>query len=115
MSLSRANRIGLTQEIWSVLTEAMGEAAEIEVTTYIDSGNLELPAESTLNSRLHTQIDLFQQRVEHQIDRKLIDNPGYRELQRWHIEQVRQRQNSLTENLASLERMRQLILNRDCS
>ena len=90
----------------------MSETAEIDVTTCIDGWDLdsqsELPA-----SGFQTQIDLCEQTVEHKIDYKLIDNRAYRELQRWHIEQVRQRQDSLMKNLASLEAMRQIVLDRD--
>ena len=109
----QVNRISLAQEVWSALTQAMSETAEIEVTTYIDSRDLDCIEGSTPTSRFHTQIDLFNQTVEHEIDRELIDNPAYRELQRWHIEQVRQRQDSLTKNLASLETMRHIVLDRD--
>ncbi|MEL6929079.1 MAG: hypothetical protein AAFO95_10620 [Cyanobacteria bacterium J06600_6] len=105
--------ISLAQEIWQALTVAIGETAEIEVTTYVESGDLGLTEKSALGSGFRTRIDLFEQTVAHEIDRKLIDNPAYRELQRWHIEQVRQRQESLPKNLASLEAMRHLILNPD--
>jgi len=109
----QANRTSLVQEVWQALTLAMSETAEIEVTTYVDSWDLDHIEGSASASRFHTQIDLLNQTVEHEIDRKLIDNPAYRELQRWHIEQVRQRQDSLTKNLASLETMRHIVLNRD--
>ena len=104
----------LVREVWQTLTNAIGETAEIEVTTYVNSGDLDRLDKSSPVCRLQTQIDLFDRTVEHEIDRELIDNPAYRELQRWHIEQVRQRQDSLTKNLASLETMRHIVLDRDC-
>lgn len=103
----------LAQELWQTLTIAMGEAAEIEVTTYVDSWDLDHIEKSASTSRFNTQINLFNQTVEHKVDLKLIDNPAYRELQRWHIEQVHHRQESLIKNLASLEQMRQIVLDRD--
>lgn len=105
----------LAQEIFQALTIAMSETAEIEVTTYVDSWDLDHLERSASTSRFHTQIDLLNKTVEHEIDLKLIDNPAYGELQRWHIEQVRQRQDSLIKNLASLEQMRQIVLNQDCT
>ncbi|NJL52392.1 MAG: hypothetical protein HC930_09560 [Hydrococcus sp. SU_1_0] len=105
----------LAQEIFQALTIAMSEAAEIEVTTYVDSWDLDHLERSASTSRFQTQIDLLKKTVEHEIDLKLIDNPAYGELQRWHIEQVRQRQDSLIKNLASLEQMRQIVLDQDCT
>ncbi|NJK54587.1 MAG: hypothetical protein HC939_00785 [Pleurocapsa sp. SU_5_0] len=105
----------LTQEIFQALTNAMSETAQIEVTTYLDSWDLDHLEQSASTSRFYTQIDLLNQTVQHEVDLKLIDNSTYGELQRWHIEQVRRRQESLIKNLASLEQMRQMITNQDCT
>ncbi|MEO1691889.1 MAG: hypothetical protein AAFR63_10235 [Cyanobacteria bacterium J06631_6] len=112
MTLEQPSEPTLAQAILQVLTTAMSETAEIEVTTYIDSWDLDHIEKSASTSRLHTQINLLDQTIEHEIDLKLIDNPAYGELQRWHTEQVRQRQKSLVKNLASLEKMRQIVVNR---
>ena len=112
MSADRPQSIGMAESAWQTLTVAMGETVEIEVTTYITEGDLDSLEEFSSANRLHTQIDFYEQTVAHEIDRKLIDNPAYRELQRWHIEQVRQRQDSIAQNLASLAAMR-IILHRD--
>ncbi|MEL6787804.1 MAG: hypothetical protein AAFO76_10420 [Cyanobacteria bacterium J06607_15] len=112
MTLEQPSEPTLAQAILQVLTTAMSETAEIEVTTYIDSWDLDHIEKSASTSRLHTQINLLDQTIEHEIDLKLIDNPAYGELQRWHTEQVRQRQESLVKNLASLEKMRQIVVNR---
>lgn len=105
----------LAQEIFQALTNAMSETAQIEVTTYLDSWDLDHLEQSASTSRFYTQIDLLNQTVQHEVDLKLIDNSTYGELQRWHIEQVRRRQESLIKNLASLEQMRQMITNQDCT
>jgi hypothetical protein len=101
----------LAQEIFQLLTIAMSEIVEVEVSTYVDSWDLDHLEQSASISRFYTQIDLLNQTVEHEVDLKLIDNPTYGELQRWHIEQVRQRQESLIKNLANLEQMRQILIN----
>lgn len=105
----------LAQEIFQALTNAISETAQIEVTTYLDSWDLDHLEQSASTSRFYTQIDLLNQTVQHEVDLKLIDNSTYGELQRWHIEQVRRRQESLIKNLASLEQMRQMITNQDCT
>jgi hypothetical protein len=105
----------LAQEIFQALTIAMGETAEIEVTTYVDSWDLDHLERSASTSRFHTRLNLLDKTIKHEVDLKLIDNPAYSELQRWHIEQVHQRQDTLIKNLASLEQMRQIVLNQDCT
>ena len=104
-----AAKTKLAGEILQAIATAMSESAEIEVTTYIDSWDLDSAERSPSASRIQTKIDLLNKTVEREIDSKLIDNPAYGELQRWHIEQVRQRQDYLVDNLASLEKMRQMI------
>jgi hypothetical protein len=111
MTSNRHTAPSLAQEIFQVLTIAMSEIVEVEVSTYVDSWDLDHLEQSASTSRFHTQIDLLNQTVEHEVDLKLIDNPTYGELQRWHIEQVRQRQESLIKNLANLEQMRQILIN----
>ena len=110
----RAIARALTPEILQAINTAMSETAEIAVTTYVERGDLDY-LESGSTARFQTQIDLLDKTVAHEIDPKLIDNPAYRELQRWHIEQVHQRQDSLIENLASLEMMRHLALKQNCT
>ncbi len=95
-------------EILTALNVALSEAVELEVSTYID---FDLDRRESLSvSRFHTRINLFDGTVDHEIDLKLIDNPAYSELQQWHIEQVRQRENSLIKNITSLEQMRRILL-----
>lgn len=109
--LDRETRIEIQiLEIFDALTVAISETPEIEVTTYIDSLDLDQIEQSASTSRLHSQVNLLNGTVNHEIDLKLIDNPAYRELQRWHIEQIHQRQNSLVKNLVSLENMRRIVL-----
>ena len=96
-------------EIFEALTEAVSETVEIEVTTCIDL-DLEQLEQSASTSRIHTEIDLLNRTINHEVDLKLIDNPAYGELQRWHIEQVHQRQDSIAKNLASLVKMRNVFL-----
>ncbi|MGB5633418.1 MAG: hypothetical protein WBM44_10600 [Waterburya sp.] len=111
MNLNRETAVQIqARVIFEALTLAISETAEIEVTTYIDSLDLDQIEQSASTSRFQTQVNLLQGTVNHEIDLKLIDNPAYGELQRWHIEQVQQRQDSLVKNLISLEKMRRIFL-----
>lgn len=100
-------------EILEALTFVISEAVEIEVITCIDNTDLDQIPPSTSNNCLHTRLNLFTGMVDHEIDLKLIDNPAYSELQRWHTKQVRQKQNSLIDRLANLEKLRRLFLSRN--
>ena len=93
------------QRIIDILTTAISKTVEVEVTTCIDCQDLDDLSQSGSELSLHTHINLLQGTIDREIDLKLIDNPAYGELQRWHIEQVQQRQNGLVNNLANLQAM----------
>lgn len=101
------------EKISEALAIAISEGVELQVTTYIDDSDLDQIEPSTSASFLSTRSNLLDGTVDHEIDLKLVDNPAYPELQRWHIEQVKQRQNSLIANLASLGKLRRVFLNQN--
>lgn len=101
-------------EFLDALTLAMGEAVELEITTWVssqddlDSGDYPA-AYSTdrpqANNCLRTRINLIDGEIENEIGREFIDNPGYAELQQLHLEQVQQSRDTLIRNLESLQAM----------
>lgn len=107
MAILRKKRSEIkTPGLAQILIEAMSHAAEISITTCVvdDLDDLTSPSK-----QFSTEINLVDCTVNHEIDLKLIDNPAYRELQRWHIEQVKHKQTSIVRNLASLESMRRIV------
>lgn len=103
-------------EMFEVLTAALSKIVEIDVTSSIHTDLdqfVSLPSELIPEPRFSTHINLLNGTVDHAIDLKLIDNSAYGELQRWHIEQVKQRQGSLIKNLNRLEEMRCVILSQN--
>jgi antitoxin component of RelBE/YafQ-DinJ toxin-antitoxin module len=102
-------------KVFEALTIAISEAIELEITTCIDSSDLDEIKPSASDNLLRTRLNLLDGTVDHEIDLKLVDNPAYPELQRWHIEQVKQKQNSIIKNLASLEKLRHVFLGRGVS
>ena len=97
------------QKIVELLTTAMSKTVEVEVTTCIDNGDLDDWDRPTSEIGFYTHINLLEGQINREINLKLIDNPTYRELQLWHIEQVQESQGSLVANLASLQAMFNLI------
>lgn len=98
------------KKVLEALAIALSESMELDITTCIDNEDLDQSKPAASNSLLRTRWHLLDGTVDHEIDLKLVDNPAYPELKRWHIEQVKQRQNSLIKNLASLEKLRHLFL-----
>lgn len=96
---------GYIDYLYNVLNMARSEAVELEVTTCIDSSDLDQLEQPEIKNYFYTHINLLQRTINHEIDCKLIDNPAYGELQRWHIKQVQQRQNTLIKNLVNLQNM----------
>lgn len=93
-------------EFLDALTLAMGEAVELEITTWVSSeddaaaGNRPQP-----NHRLRTRLNLIDGEIENEIGSEFIHNPGYAELQQLHLEQVQQSRDTLIRNLESLQTM----------
>ena len=98
----------MINEIREALICAMSKAAEVNITTAIVR-DLDRVENNVSAPSLSTHINLLDNTVNREIDLKLIDNPAYGELQRWHIEQVKHQQASLVRNLASLESMRRIV------
>lgn len=108
-------------EFLDALTLAMGEAVELEITTWVssqddlDSGDYPAASQTKrdkystdrpqANNCLRTRINLIDGEIENEIGREFIDNPGYAELQQLHLEQVQQSRDTLIRNLESLQAM----------
>ena len=109
MALNKKRKVGIElAEISEVLTSAMSKSVEVNVTTAIVA-DLDCLEKKRSQLSLFTQINLLDNRINREIDLKLIDNPAYGELQRWHIEQVKQRQADLVTNFANLAQMQRLV------
>ena len=98
----------MIDEIREPLICAISKAVEVNVTTAIVA-DLDRMGCNMSEAGFSTHINLLDNTVNREIDLKLVDNRVYGELQRWHIEQVKQKQASLVTNLSSLEEMRRML------
>lgn len=105
-------------EIFEALTIAISEAIELKVTTWVSSaespptapdfsanGTLKAGLETPSILCLHTRINLVDGEVENKIGSEFIDNEAYAELQKFHLEQVKEGREILLKNLESLQKM----------
>ena len=93
-------------EVYDALALAMSEAIELKITTWVASSETDnLDDDSQPGYRMRTCINLVEGKVENEIGREFANNPAYEELQKLHLEQVRQGREIILNNLASLQTM----------
>lgn len=92
-------------EMFEALAIAMSESIELNITTWVASGEEQLEETSQPGYRMRTRINLVDGEVDNEIGREFVSNPAYAELQKLHLEQVKQGREILLNNLASLQSM----------
>lgn len=93
-------------EFFDALTLAMSESVELQITTWITSEEIDdSSAQSQPGNRLRTRINLIDGEIDNEIGSEFINNPGYADLQKLHLEQVQQSRETMIRNLESLQAM----------
>lgn len=93
-------------EMFDALAIAMSESIELNITTSVASEeDRQLGETSQPGYRMRTRINIVDGEVENEIGREFASNPAYAELQKLHLEQVKQGREILLNNLASLQSM----------
>ena len=93
-------------EMFDAMAVAMGEAVELNITTWIapaEEDDSEL--DSQPGHRMRTRINLIDGEIDNEIGREFANNPGYEQLQKLHLQQVKRGREILLNNLASLQSM----------
>ncbi|VEP16087.1 conserved hypothetical protein [Hyella patelloides LEGE 07179] len=93
-------------KMFDALAIAMSESIELNITTSVASEeDRQLGETSQPGYRMRTRINIVDGEVENEIGREFASNPAYAELQKLHLEQVKQGREILLNNLASLQSM----------
>lgn len=92
-------------EMFEALAIAMSESIELNITTWVASAEEQLEETSQPGYRMRTRINLVDGEVDNEIGQEFLSNPAYAELQKLHLEQVKQGREILLNNLASLQSM----------
>jgi hypothetical protein len=94
--------------VYEALTIAMSEAIELKITTRITSGDA---SDDDSNSYLRTRINLVDGKIENEVGSELIGNESYDEILNFHLDQVKEGQQILINNLDSLQKMFVILTN----
>ena len=97
-------------KIVDALTLALGEAVELEITTWVSSSNLEVKTsvegeKPPADCRIRTRINIVEGEIDNEVGSKFIGNGPYTELRQFHIEQVQEGRQTIQQNLENLEQL----------
>ncbi|NEO25682.1 MAG: hypothetical protein F6K03_01980 [Kamptonema sp. SIO4C4] len=97
-------------KIVEALTLALGEAIELEITTWVASDEDQAQSSNQSNqgnagNRMRTRINLVDGDIENEIGENFIGESPYAELRDFHLEQVREGRHTIQQNLESLQQM----------
>ncbi|HAJ64235.1 MAG TPA: hypothetical protein DCP31_37505 [Cyanobacteria bacterium UBA8543] len=97
--------------ITEALALALGDAAELKITTWVASAADEGEAtEVESGHRLHTSINMIDGKIENEIGEQFLGNGPYRELRQFHAEQVAQGNQIIQNNLKSLQKLFEVLV-----
>ncbi|MGK7878250.1 MAG: hypothetical protein AB4426_34585 [Xenococcaceae cyanobacterium] len=93
---------------------AISKAVELNITTWVASPKDDLNQSVTVGQaqpgkRLRTRINLVQGKIENEIGDQFIGSGSYKELQQFHLEQVKAGNQTIKNNLESLQKMFRLM------
>lgn len=97
--------------IVDALTLALGEAVELEITTWVSSSNhseTNTPAEAARpapDSRMRTRLNIVDGAIDNEVGSRFIGNGPYTELREFHMEQVQQGRQIIQHNLENLQQL----------
>lgn len=91
-------------EIAEALTMALGEAVDLEITTWVSSENSP-PTGPQPGTCMRTHMNLVDSTIENEVGTQFIGNGPYRELRDFHLAQVHEGRQILQQNLESLQQV----------
>ena len=90
-------------KIVDALTLALGEAIELEITTWVSS---ESGTDSPLpGHRLRTRMNIVDGEIDNEVGPQFIGNGPYIELRQFHLEQLQVGRQMMQSNLATLQQL----------
>lgn len=95
-------------KIVDALTLALGEAVELEITTWVSSSKASDSAEAdkpTADCRIRTRMNIVDGAIDNEIGTRFIGNGPYTELRQFHMEQVQQGRQIIQQNLENLQQL----------
>lgn len=96
--------------IAEALTLALGEAIELEITTWVSTGEGSLTSYNTISQpspgyRMKTRINIVDGDIDNEVGAQFISSGPYSELRDFHLQQVQDGQDIIKSNIESLQQM----------
>jgi len=95
-------------KVVEALTLALGEAIELETTTWVsseDEQNYGAIGQPAPGSRMRTRINLVDGDIDNEVGSQFIGSGPYTELRDFHLQQVQDGRDIIKQNLESLQQM----------
>lgn len=96
-------------KIVDALTLALGEAVELEITTWVASssdGKTSAEADKpAADRRMRTRMNIVDGAIDNEVGTQFIGNGPYTELRQFHMEQVQQGRQIIQQNLENLQQL----------
>jgi len=103
-------------KIVDALTLALGEAVELEITTWVSSANTDAESDAELDQptadcRIRTRMNIVDGNIENVVGTQFIGNGPYTELREFHMVQVQEGHQIIQQNLESLQQLFTVLTN----
>lgn len=97
-------------KIEEALQLALGEAIELEITTWVRAANpynanQQIPDNSLPGHRMRTRINIVEGEINTEVGSHFLGNGPYTELRQFHVNQIEESRNVLQQNLESLQQL----------
>lgn len=98
-------------KIVDALTLALGEAVELEITTWVSSSknsedkNSIAAEKPNPDCRMRTRMNIVDGAIDNEVGSRFIGNGPYTELRQFHMEQVQQGREIIQQNLENLQQL----------
>ncbi len=96
-------------KIGDALIQALGEAVELQITTWVASADSEAKVspdgQPLPGNRIRTRINIVEGEIDNEVGSQFIGNGPYTELRQFHQEQVQEGRQTIQNNLATLQQL----------
>jgi hypothetical protein len=103
-------------KIVEALTRAVGEAVELEITTWVSSSNSDTNTsieadQPPADCRMRTRLNIVDGDIENEVGSRFIGNGPYTELRQFHMAQVQDGPKIIQQNLENLQQLFTVLTN----
>jgi hypothetical protein len=98
-------------KIVDALTLALGEAIELEVTTWVSTESDTDASQPSPGNRIRTRINIVDGDIDNEVGSAFVGNASYAELRQFHLAQVKEGREIIQHNLVTLQQIFTVMAN----